>query len=112
MPAADAPPAAVATLPPEAARGFGEAPAGAVDKRYVAAVPRHCPSAPEGQIVVCGTDPDSFRLKPVAGDFHNDPVRAEMGIGANTKLDIHLQSATLAGGAISNRVMVGLKIKF
>lgn len=112
MPAADPPSAAVATLPPEAARAFDRAPSDPAGKPYVSAVPRRCPPAPDGAIVVCGSDPDRFRIKPLATEFRNDPVQAEIGLGDGIKLDAHLDSATLVGGAVSKRVMVGVKLKF
>lgn len=112
MPATDAPPAAVVTPPPEAARGFERVTTSPADGHYVTAVPHRCPPAPDGAIVVCAADPDRFRMKPLAAEFHNDPVRAEVGLGGGARLDVHVSSAALPGGAVSKRVMVGLKIRF
>lgn len=41
-----------------------------------------------------------------------DVPPAAAGIGEGASLDLHVDSAVMPGGTVSNRIMVGLKIGF
>jgi len=117
-PVADAatasPPAAVILLD-SAAQGFDPAKgpdlSGKVD---LGLAPRRCPAATDGEIVVCAVDPETFRLRPIEGlaETPEGLPRAEFGLGGNMAMDVHLEKVELPGGIVSNRVMVGVKLKF
>lgn len=122
MPLADSVADAATASPPPAvilldsvAQGFdpvdGPDLSGRVDLRLT---PRRCPPATEGEIVVCAGDPETFRLRPIEGlvETPEGLPRAELGLGGNMAMDVHLEKVELPGGVVSNRVMVGVKLKF
>lgn len=72
---------------------------------------RRCPPPrADGAIVVCADRPDDQRLSPLDPTFDRGPGRAEWRLGGGAVADLHVEQ-TMIGGAPSNRVMVGLKIK-
>lgn len=74
---------------------------------------RRCLESREGEIVVCAPDPEKERLRPLSGAYVAEEglPRAEIGLGKNATLDLHVDQNVLPG-AVGNRVMVGAKIKF
>jgi len=109
MPVADTPPE------PPPAQVFDLAQLSVADQAadFRAVRPR-CPVGRPGEIVVCAPDPEKERLRALPQDYAvtEGLPRAELGIAGGVSLDVHLDSATLAGGQTANRVMVGAKIKF
>ncbi|EJL24131.1 hypothetical protein [Novosphingobium sp. AP12] len=77
------------------------------------AVRRRCPEGRPGEIVVCATNPEKERVRPLPDAYavEGGLPRAELGLGENATLDLHVDQNVLPG-AVSNRVMVGAKIKF
>ncbi|MCJ2187753.1 hypothetical protein [Novosphingobium beihaiensis] len=75
---------------------------------------RRCPVATGGEIVVCAPDPEENRVRPLPDTYKVEeglpPARISLGDGAS--LDVHVESAVMPGGTVSNRVMVGLKLGF
>ena len=72
-----------------------------------------CPEATGAQIVVCATNQEQYRLRPLPDTFA-DPQglpKAQTRIG-NATADIHTEAEQLANGVISNRLMIGLKWPF
>ena len=112
MPVLDAPPAPVVT-PAQGALGAlrddGTVPARTTT---VAPLEARCPPSADGTIVVCGSDPDAYRISPLASTFAKPDGRAEFSVAPGTRIDVHVEASPLAGGAISKRIMVGVKIKF
>lgn len=84
--------------------GAGEIPAD-FDLRSVRPAPD--PNA----IVVTGRRTDQ-RIERPPIDTEPPLGRAETGLIGNAKIDLHVESGTLAGGASSQRAMVRIKIPF
>ena len=84
---------------------------GKIDLRTIK--PR-CPEGKPGEIVVCATDPEKERARPLTGpDAEGQGLpRAEFDLGNGVSMDVHFDAATLPNGYTANRVMVGFKIKF
>jgi hypothetical protein len=76
-------------------------------------VRRRCPEGRPGEIVVCAGNPEKERVRPLQGTYVTEEglPRAEMDLGENATLDLHVEQNVMPG-AVSNRVMVGAKIKF
>lgn len=73
-----------------------------------------CPSAGDA-IVVCATrrDDERFRLRPLdAGRFEAKPPRAETGIVGDLRGGVGTEHVEFGNGAVSNRVMLKLKLPF
>jgi len=71
---------------------------------------RSCTSGSSGDIVVCG-DRSRYRLEDLPdGRFEDKPLRADMRIG-NAQAGLRVETKELPG-AISQRVMVKLKLPF
>ena len=75
---------------------------------------RRCPGGSPGEIVVCAPDPETERARPLAETYAiaKSLPRAEIDIGDDVSLDVHLDAGKLANGYTANRVMVGVKFKF
>ncbi|WP_084384965.1 hypothetical protein [Novosphingobium naphthalenivorans] len=73
-----------------------------------------CQPAAGNEIVVCAPDPEKNRVRPLSGAYDGEQglPRARMDIGEGVSLDLHLDSAAMPDGTVSNRVMVGVKIAF
>ncbi|WP_260925193.1 hypothetical protein [Novosphingobium sp. 9] len=71
-----------------------------------------CPAGQAGEIVVCARNPEENRLRGATGPTI-DPIlpKTETKLGSAT-LDLHMESAGMANGQMSNRVMVGVKLPF
>lgn len=87
---------------------------GDFDLKDVKPAQRRCGPGANGEIVVCGSaDPDRHRLKPLAGErFEPRPFVAETGIARGVTGAIVVESAPMAGGAVSRRALVRLKTRF
>jgi hypothetical protein len=83
------------------------------DRPGLRVVRPRCPEGRPGEIVVCAPNPEKERLRPLPDTYvvEEGLPRAELGLGDNATLDMHVDQAALPG-AVSNRVMVGAKIKF
>jgi hypothetical protein len=74
---------------------------------------RTCSRAEPGTIIVCGRrGGGAYPLAEMARIFEPGPLRAEMGIAGNMRGDIHAESVALDRGAVSNRVMVRIRVPF
>lgn len=82
---------------------------GGIDLRTIK--PR-CPVGTPGEIVVCATDPEKERARPLPEAVSEALPRAEIDVGGGVSLDVHLDSGALPNGYSANRVMVGVKFKF
>ena len=77
-----------------------------------------CQSTSEtgGEILVCAPDPESERIRPLAGaeDYAAKAglPQARWSIAEGVDLDIHTDAATMGNGVVSNRLMVGIKLGF
>jgi hypothetical protein len=107
MPIADLPPAPPALEAP--AFDLAQMPR-EVDLR---AVKPRCPVARGNEIVVCAPDPEKERLRPLPDTYvvEEGLPRAQLNLGENATIDLRVSQEGLPG-AMSNRVMVGAKIKF
>ncbi|WP_285016782.1 hypothetical protein [Novosphingobium sp. fls2-241-R2A-195] len=78
------------------------------------AVKPRCPVGRPGEIVVCATNPEKERLRPLPDTYETPDglPRAQMGLSENSSLGVELDSATLGSGQVSNRAMVRYKLKF
>jgi hypothetical protein len=81
-----------------------------------AADPRACAGGAGGpeDVVVCGRrrQGGAYPMAEWARIFATRPLVAEIGIAGDVRGDIHVESAALDRGAVSNRVMVRLKWPF
>lgn len=71
-----------------------------------------CPMGQPGEIVVCATDPEKERVRPLPDTTDEALPRAEIDVGGGVTLDVHLDSGALPNGYTANRVMVGIRFKF
>ncbi|KMS55148.1 hypothetical protein V474_19085 [Novosphingobium barchaimii LL02] len=113
MPFADLPPA-----PPPAAEqaqvfDLARLPAGDGNVDLRAVKPR-CPAGRAGEIVVCAPDPEKQRVRPLPNTYvvEEGLPRAAMDLGGGVSVDIHAEAVGMPGGAVSNRLMIGGKVKF
>lgn len=81
--------------------------------RPAAPAPRCGTTGPDGEVVVCATSQESYRLKPLSDRYDADvPAlpKAETKIGGAT---VAAESeASGVGGFVSNRAMMRLKVPF
>lgn len=84
------------------------------DRLPLSVVKPRCQPAAGNEIVVCAPDPEKNRVRPLSGAYDGEQglPRARMDIGEGVSLDLHLDSAAMPDGTVSNRVMVGVKIAF
>ncbi|MEA3014157.1 MAG: hypothetical protein QOD42_2702 [Sphingomonadales bacterium] len=77
------------------------------------AAARGCAGGP-GEIVVCGRrrQGGDYPMAQWERVFATRPLVAEIGIAGDLRGDVRLDSVVLDRGAVSNRVMVGLKLPF
>lgn len=87
---------------------------GDFDLKNLKPAPRPCGGSADGEIVVCGSaGPDHHRLKPLPADrFEPKPFIAETGIAKGVTGAVVVESAPLAGGAVSRRALLRLKTRF
>ncbi|WP_159976886.1 MULTISPECIES: hypothetical protein [unclassified Novosphingobium] len=113
MPFADLPP-----VPPPAVEqvqlfDLGQLPTddGNVDLR---AVKPRCPEGRPGEIVVCAPDPEKDRIRPLPDTYvvEEGLPRAALDLGGGVSVDVHAEAVAMPGGAVSNRLMIGGKVKF
>ncbi|KHK89366.1 hypothetical protein [Novosphingobium malaysiense] len=73
-----------------------------------------CPLSSGHEIVVCAPDPEANRLRPLPDTYvtQGGLPRAEVDLGGGASLDLHVDSAAMPDGSVSNRVMVGVKVAF
>lgn len=66
------------------------------------------------EIVVCGKarDPDRYRLKPMEPMASSAPPRAEWELGGGVRAGVAASQVPMPQGAVSNRVMVTVKLPF
>jgi hypothetical protein len=110
MPIADLPPTPPAIEAP--AFDLAQLPRGEGGPDLRAVRPR-CPVGRAGEIVVCATNPEANRVRPLPDTYvvEEGLPRAQLGLGENASIDLHLDQQVMPG-AVSNRVMVGAKLKF
>lgn len=80
----------------------------------VFAPPRErCADAAIGEIVVCATNPEEFRLRTPPGGYGPPPPRSGLSarLGEGVSVEQSLEQVTISG-APSNRVMAKVKIAF
>ncbi|MET1113214.1 MAG: hypothetical protein ABWX67_16980 [Allosphingosinicella sp.] len=63
-------------------------------------------------IVVCGRRPGSYDYEKWERLFRTGPLVAEKGIGPGTVVRAYVESVAMPGGQVSNRAMVGVRVKF
>ncbi|MCJ2178530.1 hypothetical protein [Novosphingobium album (ex Hu et al. 2023)] len=73
-----------------------------------------CPLSTGREIVVCAPDPEKSRLRPLTDAYAVEEglPRAKVDIGEGVTLDLHMDSAAMPNGTVSNRIMAGVKIAF
>ena len=75
-----------------------------------------CEAANDDEIVVCAerADNEAYRLRSLADaeKYREDPLKAEIALGENATMAAEGDSAELASGVISKRMMVRLKVAF
>lgn len=78
------------------------------------AVKPRCPVSTGKEIVVCAPDPEENRLRPLPDTYvvEEGMPRAQLGLGDGVTLDVHVDAAVMPDGTVSNRIMIGTKIKF
>lgn len=75
-----------------------------------------CAGAGAGEVLVCGLRRRGGGAYPI--DYWGRifgppaPIRAEMNLGGNVQGRIHAEAVTMDRGAVSNRVMVGIRMPF
>ncbi|MBT0669927.1 hypothetical protein HT136_16295 [Novosphingobium profundi] len=124
MPVADGlpPPPALEAPAPSAVTGpafdLATLDANEPDHSFHAVRPRCTRASRPGEIVVCAPDPEAERLGDTGGfRGYTAPEgkglpRAAIDFGEGARLDLHLDTAVLPNGMVSNRVMVGIKVPF
>lgn len=111
--------AVAAPAPPAAAPRWAViAPAGTIDfdlARYGAVRDSSCLGGADGDVLVCGRrrgGTGSYDLDRWAAIFAPRPIRAEMDLGGNVQGRIHAEAVAMDRGAVSNRVMLGIRMPF
>ncbi|TCM17304.1 hypothetical protein EDF56_106421 [Novosphingobium sp. PhB165] len=84
------------------------------DGNAITLVRKRCPEGKPGEIVVCAPDPEANRLRALPDTYQvtEGLGRAERQIAPGVVADVHMDSVTMPGGVVSNRVMAGVKIAF
>lgn len=72
---------------------------------------RSCRAGPAGEIVICATNPETYRLRPLDDSFRESPLNAQIDIGEGVTLAPQLDSGSV-GGWQSNRVMATVRFGF
>ncbi|WP_066516649.1 hypothetical protein [Sphingobium cloacae] len=72
---------------------------------------QHVKASEDSAIIVTGRR-TSQRIERAPVSEEPPLGRAEVGLFGKARADVHVESHSLAGGAISNRVMVGIKMPF
>lgn len=70
-----------------------------------------CPPQSSGEIVVCASDPEAFRLRRLPEPGQAKPVRAEIELGEGVTAGLAAEGASV-GGTPSNRVKATVTISF
>ncbi len=74
---------------------------------------RACPGQSGTEIVVCGRrEPAPYPLEEMERRFREKPIVAERGIAPNLSVRAYGESVGVGAGLISNRAMVGVKLRF
>lgn len=78
---------------------------------------RACPrGADHAAIVVCGRrgggGAGAYPMAAMERRYGPRPLIAETGVAGDLRADIHVEAAPMDRGAVSNRVMIGLKLPF
>lgn len=73
-----------------------------------------CAPGDGSEIVVCGHRRlrNEYPLAEMERLFREKPVRAEAGLGPNATGGIYVGQAEMPQGQVSNRITVGVKLKF
>lgn len=111
IPSSDAPAPQRWTMPSLAAGGAADFD---LARQRLAAGGR-CFGAGTDEVVVCGrrgAGAGDYPLAYWARMFAPRPIRAEMNLGGNVQGRIHAEAVPMDRGAVSNRVMVGIRWPF
>jgi hypothetical protein len=75
---------------------------------------RGCEPGADGIIVVCGRRPApaGYPIERMAREFAVRPPVAEMSLGGNVRGRVFLEQVAMPGGAVSNRIMFGIRMPF
>jgi hypothetical protein len=75
---------------------------------------RGCARPSGDEIVVCGRreSGEDYPMGEMARLFATRPIRAEMGLGGGMTARSYLEQVGLDRGAVSNRIMVGVRLPF
>ena len=118
-PAAPAPPPAEPrpgwAMPVLIAREGGITPLSFDLERLLPAGRGSCLAGAAGDVLVCGQRRGGAGTFPMAmwdRIFAPRPIRAEMNLGGNVQGRIHAEAVPMDRGAVSNRVMVGIRWPF
>lgn len=75
--------------------------------------PVECLPGDRDQIVVCAnSDQSAYRLPDLPGKFEQKPPKAEIAISESVTGSAFAEGVEIGPGVVSNRVMIGLKIRF
>ena len=77
-------------------------------------LPGSCARGAGEEIVVCASRPsgEAYPYVEMERLFRARPIRAEMGLGGNMTGRAYLEQVPGDRGAVSNRVMVGIRLPF
>ena len=77
-------------------------------------VPLNCRTAEDSEIVVCGRRPSggAYPIEEMARLFAVEPLVAEARLFGDVTGGVGIESSTLDRGAVSNRIMVRLRLPF
>jgi len=77
-------------------------------------LPGSCRRGNGEEIVVCGSrsGADAYPYREMERIFRARPLRAEIGLRGNATGRAYVEQATLDRGAVSTRVMIGLRLPF
>ena len=75
---------------------------------------RRCNPSDTGEILVCGRPPrrEDYPMEEMEREFATEPLVAEMRLGGDMIGSVSVESVALDRGAVSNRVMFGIRLPF
>src|SRR5436305_15347116 len=81
--------------------------------RVLPDLPGTCDRSDPSAIIVCARRGGAYPLAEMARIFDRHPhLAAEVGVAGSLTADVHLQSVAMDRGAVSNRIMIGLRLPF